>query len=124
MHAEDLLKKVGAKFETVKSGEFKDSGSPYRNMNAKERALFQTAINDVWDQFVTAVAEGRHDSLAAVLAKRSGKKTDKFSDADIKAYAKSLADGRIYTGRQALQVGLVDSLGGLGKPLQLGNRED
>jgi protease-4 len=113
MHAEDLLKKVGAQFETIKSGEFKDSGSPYRAMNAKERALFQTAIDDVWDQFVTAVAEGRHDPLAAVMAKRSGKKAEKFSDAQIKAYAKSLADGRIYTGRQALQLGLVDSLGGL-----------
>lgn len=113
VHAEELLKKVGAKFETIKSGEFKDSGSPYRAMTPKERALFQAAIDDVWDQFVTAVAEGRHDPLAAVLAKRTGQEADKLTDAQVKAFAKSLADGRIYTGRQALQLGLVDSLGGL-----------
>lgn len=113
VHAEDLLKKVGAKFETIKSGEFKDSGSPYRSMNARERALFQAAIDDVCDQFVTAVAEGRHDALAAVLSKRTGRGSGKLSDAEIKAYAKTLADGRIYTGRQALQLGLVDSLGSL-----------
>jgi protease-4 len=113
MHAEDLLKKVGAKFETIKSGEFKDSGSPYRAMTPRERALFQEAINDVWDQFISAVADGRHDAMAAILAKREGKDADKMTDAEIKAYTKSLADGRIYTGRQALNLGLVDSLGGL-----------
>jgi protease-4 len=113
VHVEDLLKKVGAQFETIKSGEFKDSGSFSRAMNPRERALFQTAINDVWDQFVGAVAEGRHDALASVLAKRSGRDAAKFSDEEVKAYARSLADGRIYTGRQALKLGLVDSLGGL-----------
>jgi protease-4 len=113
MHAEDLLKKVGAKFETIKSGEFKDSGSPYRAMNPKERAVFQAAINDVWDQFITAVAEGRHDPVAAVLAKKRGIDPKKVTDSDVKAYVKNLADGRIYTGRQAQALGLVDSLGGL-----------
>jgi protease-4 len=112
-HAEKLLDKVGVKFETIKSGEFKDSGSFSRAMLPRERALFQTAINDVYDQFVEAVAEGRHDAFTAVLARRSGRKADSFSEAEVKAYAKSLADGRIYTGRQALDLGLVDTLGGL-----------
>jgi protease-4 len=112
-HAEKLLDKVGVKFETIKSGEFKDSGSFSRPMLPRERALFQTAINDVYDQFVEAVAEGRHDAFASVLAHRSGRKADSFTEAEVKAYAKSLADGRIYTGRQALDLGLVDSLGGL-----------
>jgi protease-4 len=112
-HAERLLDKVGVKFETIKSGEFKDSGSFSRPMLPRERALFQTAINDVYDQFVEAVAEGRHDAFTAVLARRSGRKADSFSEAEVKAYAKSLADGRIYTGRQALDLGLVDTLGGL-----------
>ncbi|HXB96472.1 MAG TPA: signal peptide peptidase SppA [bacterium] len=112
-HAESLLAKVGVKFETIKSGEFKDSGSFSRPMLPRERALFQTAINDVYDQFVEAVAEGRHDAFAAVLAHRGGRKADSFTEAEVKAYAKSLADGRIYTGRQALDLGLVDSLGGL-----------
>ena len=112
-HAEKLLDKVGVKFETIKSGEFKDSGSFSRPMLPRERALFQAAINDVYDQFVEAVAEGRHDAFASVLAHRSGRKSDSFSEAEVKAYAKSLADGRIYTGRQALDLGLVDTLGGL-----------
>jgi len=113
VHLEKLLAKVGAQFETIKSGEFKDSGSPYRPMVPRERALFQGAIDDVYDQFVDAVAQGRHDALADVLAHRSGRKAAAFSDAEVKAYAKKLADGRIYTGRQALDLGLVDTLGGL-----------
>ncbi len=113
VHAEEVLKKVGARFETIKSGEFKDSGSPYRSMNPKERALFQAAIDDVCDQFVSAIADGRHDALAAVLAKKTGIPAAKLTAAQVKAYAKSLADGRIYTGRQALDLGLVDTLGGL-----------
>lgn len=113
VHVEKLLAKVGAQFETIKSGEFKDSGSPYRAMVPRERALFQSAIDDVYDQFVDAVAQGRHDALADVLAERTGRKAASFSEAEVKAYAKRLADGRIYTGRQALQLGLVDTLGGL-----------
>jgi protease-4 len=112
-HAERLLDKVGVKFETIKSGEFKDSGSFSRPMLPRERALFQRAIDDVYDQFVEAVAEGRHDAFTAVLAHRSGRKADSYTEAEVKAYAKSLADGRIYTGRQALDLGLVDTLGGL-----------
>ena len=113
MHVEKLLAKVGAQFETIKSGEFKDSGSPYRAMVPRERALFQSAINDVYDQFVDAVAQGRHDAFADVLARQTGRKAAAFSDAEIKAYTKKLADGRIYTGRQALDLGLVDTLGGM-----------
>lgn len=113
VHIERLLDKVGAKVETIKSGEFKDSGSFSRPMLPRERALFQAAINDVYDQFLDAVAQGRHDAMAAVLAKRSGRKADSYSDAEIKAYARGLADGRIFTGRQALDLGLVDTLGGL-----------
>ena len=113
VHVEKLLAKVGAQFETIKSGEFKDSGSFSRPMLPKERALFQNAIDDVYDQFVDAVVEGRHDALAAVLARQSGRKAESYSDAELKAYVKTLADGRIYTGRQALKLGLVDSLGGV-----------
>jgi len=113
VHVEKLLDKVGAKFEVIKSGEFKDSGSFSRPMQPRERALFQTAINDVYDQFVDAVAQGRHDALAGVLARKSGRKAESYSEAELKAYVKGLADGRIYTGRQALDLGLVDTLGGM-----------
>jgi protease-4 len=62
---------------------------------------------------VDAVAQGRHDALAGVLARKSGRKAESYSEAELKAYVKGLADGRIYTGRQALDLGLVDTLGGM-----------
>lgn len=108
-----LLDKVGAKFQVIKSGEFKDAGSPYREMTDRERKVFQSTINDVYEQFVEDVAAGRRGALADAMARSSGRKADSFKDPEIKAYVKSLADGRIYTGRQAYDLGLVDSLGGL-----------
>lgn len=113
VHLEAALKKLGAHFETIKSGEFKDSGNFTRPMLPRERALFQDAIDDVYGQFVDSVAEGRHDAVAAVLAKRTNGDPAKVSDAAVRAYVAKLADGRIYTGRQAQALGLVDTLGGL-----------
>lgn len=86
----ELMQKVGVELEVVKSGKFKDAGGPHRRLTEEERALFQGVINDTWDQFVGAVAEGR------------GLKTEAV---------KKLADGRVFTGRQALEAGLVDTLG-------------
>lgn len=86
-----LFDKLGLRSEVVKSGPFKDSGSPFREMTPEERAVFQGLIDDLFDQFVTAVAEGRGMDEEAV---------------------RSLADGRVYSGRQALDLGLVDELGG------------
>jgi len=86
----DLLKKIGVDMEVIKSGKFKDAGSPSRKITAEERALFQGVINDTWDQFVGAVADGRG-----------------MDEKDVRA----IADGRIFTGRQALDAGLVDTLG-------------
>lgn len=87
---EQLLNKIGVKGEVVKSGPLKDVGDPMRTMTADEKAYLQKVINDVYDQFVSAVAEGRHMDKAKVL---------------------SLADGSVYTGRQAKDLGLVDELG-------------
>ena len=87
---EQLLNKIGVKGEVVKSGPLKDVGNPMRTMTADEKAYLQKVINDVYDQFVNAVAEGRHMDKAKVL---------------------SLADGSVYTGRQAKDLGLVDELG-------------
>lgn len=113
VHLQALLSKVGAQFETIKSGEFKDAGNFARPLGARERALFQAAIDDVHKQFVDAVFDGRHEALAVALAKRSGVKAEKIGEAELRRYAASLADGRIYTGRQAQALGLVDQLGGL-----------
>lgn len=89
---EDLLKKIGVKAEAIKSGRYKDSGSPFREMTKEEKALLQGVIEDVHDQFVEVVAANRK------LPK------EKLQD---------LADGRVFTGRQALKAGLVDYLGGI-----------
>ena len=89
---EGLMKKVGFRNEAIKSGKFKDIGSPMREMTADERKLLQGMIDDSYEQFVAAVAEGRKMTI---------EKT------------KTLADGRIFTGRQAGELGLVDKLGDL-----------
>ena len=79
-----------------KSGEFKDTGSPMREMTPREREYFQGMINDLYGQFVGAVAEGR-----------KGRK--ELDDERVRA----LADGRVYTGQAAVANGLVDELGNL-----------
>jgi protease-4 len=89
---QELLQKIGLKSDVIKSGEHKDIGSPIRPLSASDRNILQTMIDDVHAQFVDAVAEGRKMEPDAVRA---------------------LADGRIFTGRQALAAGLVDELGNL-----------
>jgi len=86
----ELLERYGIRANVIKSGEYKDIGSPLRNMTAEERQILQDMIDDIYIQFVQAVAEGRHMNESEVL---------------------ELADGRILTGRQAKEVGLVDELG-------------
>lgn len=120
--AHSLLDKLGVRSEVVKSGEFKDAGSPFRPMTARDRSVFQGTIDDVYDQFVGDVVAGRRGPLSLALAKRTGRPAGSFSDAEIKAYVKSLADGRIYTGRQAYRLGLVDHLGGLEDAIDLAGK--
>lgn len=91
-NVEGLMDKVGLKTEVIKSGRFKDMGSTFRMMKSEDRRLLQELIDDVYLQFVDDVATSRDMDLATV---------------------KSLADGRVYTGRQALDAGLIDELGGL-----------
>jgi protease-4 len=89
---EELFKKIGIKGVVVKSGELKDMGSPFREMTPEERRIIQGVIDNVHQQFIQAVAEGR--------------KLDRSKVAQI-------ADGRILTGEQAIQLGLVDQIGNL-----------
>jgi len=91
-NVEGLFQKVGLEAVTIKSGRNKDVGSPFRKMKKEERALLQSVMDDVHDQFIEAVARGRSLDVAAVRA---------------------LADGRVFTGRQAKEVGLIDGLGSL-----------
>lgn len=113
VQVQSLLKKIGAKVEVIKSGEFKDAGSPFRDMTGRDRAVFQSAIDDVYAQFVEDVARHRRQPLAEALASRLGRPASSLRDAELRTYVRALADGRIYTGRQAWKLGLVDSLGGL-----------
>ncbi len=95
---EGLLKKIGVEGVIIKSGKYKDVGSPLRKMSAEERGLLQAVMDDVHKQFIEAVAEGRSMELRA---------------------AQVLADGRIFTGRQAKEAKLVDELGDLEDAIQL-----
>jgi len=89
---EELYKKVGIYQEKIKSGPHKDILSPERQMTDAEREIIQVMVDDIYNQFVDVVAQGR--------------KMDKEQ-------VKKLADGRIYTGNQAKQLGLVDELGNM-----------
>ena len=91
-NVEELLKKVGVRSSVVKSGKFKDIGSPAREMTAEEMLLIQAIVDDIYDQFVRTIAENRKLPLQRIF---------------------ELADGRIFSGRQAKDLGLVDELGGL-----------
>jgi protease-4 len=91
-NVEELVAKVGVKMVVIKSGRHKDMGNPFRALEPEERALIKGLIDDVYQQFIEAVVEGRGMEPEAV---------------------KRLADGRIFSGRQALELGLVDKLGGL-----------
>jgi protease IV len=91
-NAEDLLRKVGVASTVITSGPFKDSGNPTRTLRPEERQVFQALVDDVYQQFVEAVAQGRNLPLDEV---------------------RQAADGRIYTGRQAKDLRLVDELGSM-----------
>jgi len=97
-NVEKLLDKIGVKGMVVKAGQYKDIGSPFREMTEPEKKLLQDVIDDVHDQFIEAVSEGRGIPKADVTA---------------------IADGRIFTGRQALSLKLVDQLGDLEDTIKL-----
>jgi protease-4 len=89
---EELFKKLGISFEVVKTGEYKDLGSMARPMTPAERRLVGELLDDVYNQFIGVVALERRLDLEAV---------------------REIADGRLLTGRQAYELGLVDRLGDL-----------
>ena len=87
-----LMDKLGVKTEVVKSGRHKDLASAFRSLGRDEREILQNVLDNVHEQFITAVAEGRKMLREDVI---------------------KIADGRIFTGEQALAVGLIDELGNL-----------
>lgn len=95
---QELLRKIGIEDQALYTGKYKDAGTVTRPMTDDEREYLQELIEDMHDQFVRDVAHGRNMDLEKV---------------------QSLADGRAMTGRQALEAGLVDVLGGMNEAVQL-----
>jgi len=101
IRVEELFKKIGIEMRVIKSGEFKDIGSPNRKMTDREKELLMNLLEDIRNQFVTAVSEGRNMPREKVL---------------------EIADGRIFSGREAKELGLVDSLGNFHDAVNLAKR--
>src|SRR3989344_2815159 len=91
MNFSELAKKLGIRSEVIKTGPYKDIGSQWRNMNENERKLLQSLVQDSYQKFIKVIVDGRKNVL-----------TEK--------QILTLADGRIYSGRQAKALGLVDAI--------------
>lgn len=100
-NTEKLMGKLGLGTVVVKSGKFKDTGAAYRPFTEEDRELMEGVVSDIYTQFITDVSETRGMDLEKV---------------------RKLADGRIYTGKQALGLKLVDELGDLKKAVNLAGR--
>jgi len=90
MIVEDVLKKIGVRSNTIKAGEFKDAGSPFRQMTRAERTYMEGVTRSIYEQFLKDIASGRRMDIQTV---------------------RKLAEGRIYTGNQAKDAGLIDDIG-------------
>lgn len=100
-NVQELMGRVGVEMEVVTSGDQKDLGSPFRDMDPEDREVLVAMVEDVHGQFVEAVAEGRGMTIEEVLP---------------------LSDGRIFTGRQAMAAGLVDGMGNVEDAIALAGR--
>jgi len=95
---EGLMEKIGVKTQIIKSGKHKDIASAFRTMTKEERKILQAVLDDVHDQFIRAISETRNIEYEKI---------------------KELADGRIFTGKKAKELGLVDELGNLEYAIKL-----
>jgi protease-4 len=97
----ELFRKIGLSPVVIKSGRFKDAGSPVRDMTPEDEQLLKDFVDQLHQQFVAAIAEGRRIELEKV---------------------QELADGRIYTGQDAKEIGLVDRIGNLEDAIEWAGR--
>jgi len=93
-----LLNTLGIEFHSVTSGPLKNAGAPYTEWDEQTREYFSSIVMNTYEQFITAVAEERRMDIDSV---------------------RTLADGRVYTGEQALHYGLVDQLGDLHQAIRV-----
>lgn len=98
---QELYQKIGLDPQVFKSGPHKDMGSPARDVTPDEQAIFQDMVDDIYRQFVNTVSQGRAMNREQVL---------------------KLADGRIFTGSQAVEKGLVDELGNFYDAVRVASR--
>lgn len=98
---EGLMDKIGIRTTVIKSGKYKDIGSAMKELTPEEKKLLQGLMDDVHEQFIQAVAEGRGMTFEDVA---------------------ELADGRIFSGEQAQELGLVDEIGSLEDSIELSAR--
>ncbi|MGD9496998.1 MAG: signal peptide peptidase SppA [Armatimonadota bacterium] len=94
----EAMDKIGVEGGNLTTGPYKDTGSIYREMRPDEVKLMQGLIDDMYEQFIQAVADGREMKVEEV---------------------RKLADGRVYTGEQALKLGLIDELGNFYRAVEL-----
>jgi len=101
LQIQELLNKAGVGLEVLKSGEFKDIGSPHREMTPRERAVMMELLQDIQNQFVNAVARGRGLPVEQV---------------------QEIADGRVFSGAKGQELGLVDQLGNFRDAVELAKK--
>jgi protease-4 len=97
-----LNDKLGITFDGAKTGKYADLGDVTRPLSPEERAILQNSVNRGYDEFTKAVADGRHKT---------------------QAYINSIGQGRVWTGEQAIKIGLVDRLGNLNDAIKSAARK-
>ena len=100
-NAEGLSKKLGLDFFNLKAGRYKDVGSPFRSMSPEDKAYLQGFLDNIYQQFLSDVAHNRKIPLAKL---------------------KTLAEGKIYSGEEAKEIGLVDAFGNLPDAIEKAGR--
>jgi protease IV len=100
-NVEQLTKKLGVDFYSLKAGALKDMGSPFKPLTPEEKAVFQTLLNNIHEQFIKDVAKNRKLPVEKV---------------------RTLADGRVFTGQEAKELGLVDAMGNFNDAVEQAGR--
>ena len=121
---DELAERYGVGIEVIKKGRFKDTGSMFRPMTPEDRQVLDLLITDTYDQFVDDILSQRSSPLAEALVKFEQEDAwesylfEKPDPGDTHGFLLQIADGRAYSGQQALKLGLVDDLGSLSRTLE------
>ncbi|MEM9534238.1 MAG: signal peptide peptidase SppA [Cyanobacteria bacterium P01_E01_bin.45] len=116
-NAAQLLENIGVDPQTIKTGPFKDLLSPTRALTPEGRQLLQDLVDNSYGQFIGAVATGRQHlrpDIDKILDEAAIAKREEMTEARVRTFA----DGRVFTGEQAFDAGLIDSLGGIDEAVE------